>query len=282
MSRSRCRALALMATTATLSVSASAAAVGFPDGDYKALPCRPTIACTADFVPPGVVELEVGYIYRRLALGVNQHSLPFLLKLTLTDWAQLQLGSNGATFASMPAPARYFDDVTLGLKLHLQDQGPLAPSLSLSATVSLPTTPAQGYLRTYDAFFLFYVTKDLRWLHADLNLGLDVWQLDGAPRLQPWAALALSVALPRGLGPMLELYYFADAAPVAPSDAGLLVALSYQPRNWIVLDAGIDVGFVTGTRAVSAFVGMTIIPLDLWDTGRERRERSARQTRHER
>ena len=95
-------------------------------------------------------------------------------------------------------------------------------------------------------------------------------------------ALALSVALPRGFGPMVELYYFADAAPVAPMDSGLLVALSYQPRHWIVFDAGFDVGFVPATRAVSAFVGMTFIPLDLWETRRERRARLERETRHER
>jgi hypothetical protein len=263
-------------------VTARAQAIDFPDASYKALPCRPTIACTADIVPPGVIELELGYLYRRLAHAVNQQSVPFLLKLTLSDWAQFQLGSNGPTFASMPVPARFFDDVTLGLKLHLIDQEPRVPSLSLSATASIPTRAAVGYLRTYDALFILYVTKDFAWLHADLNLGMNLWQLEATPRTQLWAALALSVALPRGFGPMLELYYFSDAAPVAPSDAGLLVALSYQPRNWVVFDAGFDVGFVAATRAVSAFVGMTFIPLDLWETSREKRERHARETRHER
>ncbi|HEX8952465.1 MAG TPA: hypothetical protein VF945_11505, partial [Polyangia bacterium] len=260
----------------------AALAVGFPDASYKALPCRPTIACTADLVPPGVVELEVGYLYRRLGSGADQQSLPFLLKLTLAEWLQLQVGSNGATFASQPAPARFFDDVTVGLKLHLGDQDARTPSLSLSATASLPTPAARGYVRSYDAFFIAYVTKDLGWLHADLNLGLNAWQLDTAPRAQPWAALALSTALPRGFGPMVELYYFADAAPIDPADGGLLVALSYQPRNWLVLDGGADVGLVRSTRAVSAFVGLTIIPMDAWDTGAERRARAARQTRHER
>jgi hypothetical protein len=263
-------------------LSPLAQAIDFPDASYKALPCRPTIACTADIVPPGVIELEMGYLYRRLARAVNQQSVPFLLKLTLAEWAQLQFGSNGPTFASMPVPARFFDDVTLGLKLHLQDQEARIPSLSFSATASIPTRAAEGYLRTYDALFIFYVTKDFAWLHADLNLGLNLWQLEAAPHTQPWLALALSVALPRGFGPMLELYYFSDAAPVAPSDAGMLVALSYQPRNWIVFDAGFDVGFVAATRSASAFAGLTFIPLDLWETSRERRARHERETRHER
>jgi hypothetical protein len=272
----------LLVASAAANLPASAHAVGFPDASYKALPCRPTIACTADIVPPGVAELELGYIYRRLGNRANQHSVPFLLKLTIADWLQFQFGSNGPTLASWPSPARFFDDLTFGLKLHLRDQTTDAPSLSFSATASIPVPDALGYLRTYDAFFLAYITKDIRWLHADLNLGLNLWRLDGLPLPQPWIALALSVALAHGFGPMLELYYFSDAAPVELSDAGMLVALSYQPRNWIVLDAGFDVGFVASTRAVSAFVGMTVIPLDLWDTGAERRARSARETRHER
>jgi hypothetical protein len=264
-------------------VPAAALAVDFPDASYKAMPCRPTIACTADFVPPGVVELETGYLYRRLGNGADQHSLPFLLKLTLAEWVQLQVGSNGATFASMPAPARFFDDIIIALKLHLHDQDERSPSLSLSGAASLPMPAATGYLRRgYDAFFILYVTKDVRWLHVDFNVGVNLWQLDATPRAQPWAALAMSTALPRGFGPMIELYCFADAAPVAPRDGGLLVALGYQPRNWIVLDAGGDVGLVQSTRAVSAFVGATIIPMDVWDTGAERRARAERRTRRER
>ncbi len=109
----------IIAALVFAAVPLRAVATNFPDETYHSLPCRPTIACTADFVPPGVVELEMGYIYRRLGIGANQHSAPFLLKLTLADWVQLQFGSNGLTRASQPAPAFFFDDVTLGLKFHL-------------------------------------------------------------------------------------------------------------------------------------------------------------------
>jgi hypothetical protein len=66
-------------------------------GDTQTLPCRPTIACTADFVPPGAFELEAGYQYRRLAGNQRQSSFPFLAKLTLDRWVQAQVGSNGYT-----------------------------------------------------------------------------------------------------------------------------------------------------------------------------------------
>ncbi len=256
----------MRALVIVLAVVSSARADVFPDPSYSALPCRPTIACTADIVPPGVLELELGYIYRRLGNATNEHAVPFLLKLTLIEWAQLQVGSNGPTWQG---DASYFDDVTAGLKVRFHRQTDHVPSLALSATMSVPTAAATGYLRTYDALFTAYVTKDIGWLHADWNVGLNAWRLENAPIAQAWTALALSVTLGKGFGAMLESYVFADAAPVAPRDAGVLAAISYQPRKWIVLDAGPDLG-LEATRVASAFVGVTIIPLDLWDTEDER------------
>ncbi len=242
--------------------------------EYSALPCRPTIACTADLVPPGVLELESGYIYRRLGDGANQSSIPFLAKLTLLEWVQLQIGSNGPTVASAPAEARFFDDITLGFKFHVRDQSARWPSISLSSTVSVPTFQATGYTRTYDLLFTAYVTKDFGWLHADWNVGANVWRIEGAPLPQAWTALALSVQLPHHFGAMLEGYYFSDAAPVNPRDGGILAAVSFQPRKWIVFDAGPDVGLVRATRVASAFVGVTILIFDLWDTESERRAKT--------
>lgn len=231
-----------------------------------ALPCRPTIACTADLVPPGTVELEGGYLLRRLGGATFQHTLPWLLKLTLRPWLQLQLGSNGVTLSATAGqvPVRYQDDITFGFKLHLRDQDAAAPSLSFSATVSVPTAAGQaGYLRTYDALFTLYVTRDLGRLHADLNAGFNLWRLEDRPLAQGFVALALSVELPRHLGLMLEGYGFSDAAPVSPADAGILAALSYAPRSWLVLDLGGDGGLLPAARSFSLFTGFTVIPLRL-------------------
>jgi hypothetical protein len=260
----------LVALLGALTAALPARADVWPDSSYKALPCRPTIGCTADIVPPGVVEIEAGYLYRRLGDATNQHSTPFLLKLTLARWAQLQVGENGFTSQSLPSPARFVDNLEVGLKLHLQDQTPLIPSLSLSllASVALPAQP--GYTRAEDLLATLHVSKDIRWLHVDVCLGLNLFRLDGAPLAQAWAALALTFGLAHGLAPLAEVYYFSDAAPLAGADGGVLIALTYQPRNWIVLDLGADAGLVPSTRAVSAFAGVTIIPLDLWDTRAEK------------
>jgi hypothetical protein len=233
---------------------------GVARADVSALPCRPTIACTADIVPSGSFELEAGYLFRRLAHDKNQSSVPFLLKLSLSDSLQLQVGSNGPTFASMQS---FFDDVLAGLKLRVHRQTEYVPSLALSAQISVPTAEAMGYVRTYDALLAGYVTKDLGWLHADYNVGVNLWRVESEPLTQAWTALALSVPFGRGFGGMVEGYVFSDAAPIAPRDAGILSAISYQPRRWLVIDAGPDLG-LESTRIISAFVGVTIDPIALW------------------
>lgn len=168
-----------------------------PDATYKTLPCRPTIACTADLAPTGAFELEAGALYRKNSGGGRQWTFPFLGKLTVADWLQAQLGSNGLTTSHARVGAQYFDDVLLGAKFHLLDQAEWVPSLSLSATASIPTFAGDaGYLRTYDAFFEGYVTKDFGPLHADFNTGVNVWRIDGAPLGQGLVALAVGASLP--------------------------------------------------------------------------------------
>ena len=103
--------------------------------------------------------------------------MPFLLKLTVAEWLQLQVGSNGPTFASAPASARFFDNIAFVAKAHLYDQTRLVPSLSLSFSFAFPTAAASGYTRAYDALFIAYITKDLGRVHADLNVGYNLYGL---------------------------------------------------------------------------------------------------------
>jgi hypothetical protein len=241
---------------ARFAVAAVAVLSGVARGEDGALPCRPTVACTADLVAPGHVEIETGYLFEQPRPGAQQHSIPFLTKLTLADWVQLQIGGNGPTWAP---GARYFDDLVIGLKLHLHDQTPRVPSLSWSVSLSAPLESPLGW----DLFFTFYMSKDFSWLHADLNLGLEVWQLDATTQLQPWGSLALSVALPRHVGVEFENYYFVRSGTVA-ADGGLLLALQYTPRPWLVLDAGCNVGYLQRQRQVSAFAGATTLLPRLW------------------
>ena len=261
------RAAILPATlTSTAFFSERGLAAEWPSED-KTLPCRPTIACTADVIPPGTFEIEAGALVRQLGPRTRQWSFPFLAKLTLAPWVQVQAGSNGYTTSRGDAPSSFFDDAELVVKLHWIDQGDFAPSLSFSAQANIPTVSGQlGYQATYDALFTAYVTKDFGPLHADWNVGIGEWRLfdRASPLPQEFTALALSVPLGGPFGGMVEGYYFTDAAPVAPRDGGLLFAVSHTARPWLMFDVGGDVGFFPSSRLYSVFVGVSIVPAVLW------------------
>ncbi len=272
MSEARARrpASSVAAFVAALLSGRVASAIETPDERDKTLPCRPTIACTADFVPPGTFELETGTLFRSLggpgdASRTRQWTFPFLAKLTAAPWVQFQVGSNGYSAARGATPEAYFDDATLGAKFHLRDQSEWSPALSISGAASLPTFRDQtGYLRTYDALFTAYVTKDFGPVHADFNAALNLWRIDASPLPQGLAALALTANMPPPFGVMGEAYYFSNAAPVAPRDGGFLFAFTHSSRSWLVFDVGADVGWFPSGRGYSLFLGASVLPAILW------------------
>jgi hypothetical protein len=119
----------------------AADAVEWPDDRAKALPCRPTVSCTAELAAPGVLELETGAIYTSVT-GTRALAVPFLVKQTVASFLQLQAGSNGYTVTHGPSPMSYFDNAVFGPKVHLFDQGDARPAFALSALASVPTSPA--------------------------------------------------------------------------------------------------------------------------------------------
>jgi hypothetical protein len=260
------RRVAFALTLGIAAAPRAAAAMDWPNADDSTRPCRPTVSCTADIAKPGALEIEAGALYAKTGeprLGV----FPFLLKQTLTELVQLQVGSSGWSVVVGPPSAHWLDNVFFGPKLHLLDQGDIAPSLALTAQLSVPTFRSEGYVRNDDAFFTAHASKDIGRLHVDWNVGVDLWRVDDSPMVQEFTALALSTALPPPFGVALEGYYFTDAAPLAPRDGGLRGALSATIRSWLVVDAGGDAGFFPSTRAYSLFFGMTIIPAVFWRTG---------------
>jgi hypothetical protein len=136
----------------------------------------------------------------------------------------------------------------------------------VSGALSVPVSTDQSciYTPTNDAFFTGYASQDLGPVHADLNLGVNQWRIDGMSRSQPWGALALSMAVNDRWTAMAETYVYADASPLAPQDGGLLFALAYAVHPWLIVDGGGDIGAFPETRKASVFIGVTWIPAVLW------------------
>ena len=242
--------------------------------DLRVRPCRPTISCSADLVPPGAVEIELGYAPRNVRPGGWIHTEPVLLKLTLTRWLQAQVGGSGYVFTQgqVAKSLRYYDDVSFGLKTHFVDQTSVIPSVSASAALSVPSfQPPVEFPHAYDLGFWLYASKDIDKVHLDLNGGANLWQFDHPDRsVQPFAALASSFLIAGPVGAMVETYVFANAGRIAPKDAGLLTALSYALGPRVLFDGGVDTSFVRSTRLFTLFVGVTFVPVRLWGGGENR------------
>jgi len=150
----RCAAIALV-----LSQGATRAALGGEDGDMRVLPCRPTISCSADLVPPGALEIEAGYGARFVRYRGFIHSEPVLVKLTLLSWLQVQAGGNGLLFTTgdVSRSLYYFDDFTFALKAHFVDQSSMRPSVAASAAVNVPSFDrSDAFPFAYDGSFWAY------------------------------------------------------------------------------------------------------------------------------
>jgi hypothetical protein len=237
--------------------------------DLHVLPCRPTVSCTADLAPPGTLEIELGYqAVRDDATGNVTQSTPVLVKLPVAHWLELQLGDNGYTVAPN---TYYLDNVIAGAKLHVADQTDHRPSLALTVAASVPTVAQEGYTRTTDLFVTAHASKDFGKLHVDANIGLDAWQLEGpagpgAPgtQYQPFVVAAATYAVTDKLGIALEPHYFASAGAIAPRNFGLLAAVEYAARPWLVVDAAVERVFLD-QGSIAALAGISLAPVRLWE-----------------
>lgn len=235
-----------------------------PGGSPRALPCRPTIACTAEIVPAGMFEVEAGYAQRQAPGQASFHGAAVLAKYSLTDRIQLQVGSNNAFAAQAGLATHGFDGAFALGKYVFNTQTDVMPVIAISALVAGPTSSsADAVVQTWDADVWAYISKDIVGFHADLNLGADTLSVDRKPALQTVAALAISHDLAWGFGAMVEGYSFNAGGPYAKDDGGFLSALSYSPSPELVFDAGVDMALYRDTRTTTFFAGLTLLPFDM-------------------
>jgi hypothetical protein len=248
--------VASIAVYPTASFADDAGGEHLAEDEVKVLPCRPTISSTAEIVKAGVLEVETG-VARRHSADAPVNTVQVLVKYSVTDRLQLQLGTNNLVMAQ-GSDTHTVDGVYGGTKLVLREQSERAPAISVSALVMVPTRDgATAATQTTDGYFWAYVTKDLGFMQADFNVGLDVLSIDHHPAVQELVALSLSRDLAYGVGAMLEGYTFEDGGDYADPDAGILMALSYALTPRIVFDAGVDFALYRDTRYLTLFGGVT-------------------------
>jgi hypothetical protein len=215
----------------------------------------------ADIAERGTLEVETDYAQTWSDSAIASSGAA-LLKYSLSDSLQLQLGTDSLITVQSGAATQMLDGVYLGPKLVLRDQSELAPSISVSAMMSLPTRGGDDALtRTVDAYLCAYASKDVLGVHADVNLGANVLSIDAAPATQLVAAAAVSREVLPDLGAALETYMFQGGGDHADHDAGALFALSYTPAPWIKIEAGGDVALYRDARSLTVFTAVTVVPV---------------------
>lgn len=217
-------------------------------GGVKAQPCRPTVACTAELVPAGNLETELGAIGTTTSQAVN-----LLVKVSLLDWLQLQGGSDNFLVHTGSALSA-IDGGLAVLKARLVSQGVWWPTISLSTKLTWPTH-RQGVQQSLDFAGTAHFSKDVGPVHADLNGTVYVF---GGTQAQGQGALALSTGLPASFGVALEAHSTFGNARLA-NDGGVRGVVTWSPVDWLVFDVGGDVGFFRATRAWSLFGGLTVV-----------------------
>jgi hypothetical protein len=251
MTRARNPVALAVVLTGILAATSSRAA----ESDVQVLPCRPTIACTADIVPAGVFEVETGTL-SRFAHG-SAMAVPILGKLSLTSWFQAQVGTSGLSSSSTGT----FVDLVTGLgKFRVLEQGEWSPSVAFTVGGSVAVTPesttyapAQGFQAAGLA------SRDFGRFHVDVNGGYSADVGDKTVTHAGWGALSTSFTWTSRIGTFHEVYYLGSPRPRVPKDGGVLFGLAYSPRPDFMVDVGADVGFFPDDRAVSAFFGITAV-----------------------
>jgi hypothetical protein len=206
------------------------------------LACRPTIACTAEIVSLGNLELESGVLLQKSGLSSKIY-FPFLDKYTLTEYIQLQLGGN------------YYTNIYPGVKFHLISQNNLIPSISFSTGFNFPI-----YNSYYNTDLILYISKNINNIIVDFNLGLNIYNNFS----QEWVALSLSKEIVNNFGIMAENYYFTDISPISKKDSGLLSAVYYSPKKYLTFDMGNQISYFPSNYSYCLFTGITVIPTVFW------------------
>lgn len=244
-----------MARTTACTIAIAALVVALPRFGHAQ-----RVSEEADIAARGTLEVETDYAQTWSDAAIA-NSGAALLKYSLGDSLQLQLGTNKLITVQSGGSTQMLDGVYLGPKLVLRDQSAIAPSIAVSAMVMLPTRGGDDALtQTVDTYLCAYASKDVLGLHADLNLGLNLLSLDDHPATQFVAAAAVSRELVPDLGAALETYVFQGGGEYADHDAGALVALSYTPAPWIKIEAGGDVALYRDTRSLTVFTAVTVVP----------------------
>ena len=250
--------LTLVVSTCLLLVPFSASAA---EDEPAATPYRPSVAGGATMSRPGWLDLEFGAQRLGGKRTDRRDSLPYLLKLAISEnWgvllggeAQIRLAPAGGNVV------RGVGDTVATLKYRLpyeaEDQ-----AFGIEASVKRPTAKdSLGSGKTDYGLKGIYSADLDSGFHLDVNLGVSRLGAYDATQGRTLTAWAAAMAHPVGDAWSLVVDLSGTRQRGSASTSQLLGAASYSLSKRVVFDAGMAFGLNNASPKWTAFTGVTVL-----------------------
>lgn len=215
----------------------------------------------------GVIELEYG-LERNWSAGSRGMAVAGGLRFGITPNLDFHWSAGDFLHVSDPDGDRSgYGDNWLGFAYRYLKQTKSRPSLGVMYMAKIPTgDPDQDFgSGEVDHSLLFLLSKDIRRLHLDFNVGL---QWVGIAHAAPDQNVALSIAgsfpVSRRVTLVLESYGKTTANASTPAYASLAAGCSVQVNPRLYLDAGYDNGITSAAPGKRVFAGITLAVANLY------------------
>jgi hypothetical protein len=261
------RVIAPLALAFALALAPRPLAAKPPPDPWEVQPERPTVATHAGTVAPGWAEIESGIELDRYADRSRGAEVVPLLKIGLAP--RLQLSIQAPIVRPPGAGATHFGDAFVGVKWRLAEDLPLLGDFAVLPGLKLPsgTTRSGAGTGTTDASLLLISSHVFGPVAMDVNLGYTRRSgtgLRGPGNATLWTT-ALGGPVHGELGWAAEIYGYPGSS--GPVQAAPLVAFlagpTWQPRDWLVLDAGVILP-LSGPQPHAYYAGVTWNAGKLW------------------
>jgi hypothetical protein len=226
--------------------------------EIVAVPNRPTLASTAEMVPPGIFEIEYGFEAADAHQNING-----LLKFGLVKNLELWFLNNPIERDSGTAG---LGDSGAGFKYKLFPQKKARPTLAILYVATIPTARPELGVGAMAHLVQVLVSKDFGKHHFDVNEGV---QFVGRPQQggfdrRYFSALSYSRPLRGKWGYTGEIAGYSWQNSSTPATMTLLNAATYNVTSRLVLDGGVYFAVYGSLPRATFFAGLTYSVADLY------------------
>lgn len=230
---------------------------------------RPDQTESSLVVPPGLVQLEIGYLFTNDDSGgveTSTYEFPFTLaRIGLIDRVELRIGFAGVTSQqTSPGGAGVdgFGDGELGTKIVLWEEEGFIPQTALLAGTSVPFGGASFSSERFDPFLIGLFSHSLtEWLELGYNLGV-VWSSEavaGSKSRDTFPAFKYTVSTGWGLTDNLGMFteFFGEIPEERFAAHSFDAGFTYSVAPNVQLD--IEAGIGLNRAAPDYFFGTGIV-----------------------